>query len=362
MKKIVVLGSTGSIGTQTLDVIRSHKDSFKVVGLVANRNIDLLEQQIDEFKPQYSCSVERDGEERAIELIREADCDLVVVAISGAAGLNPTIAAIESNKNVALATKEAMVLAGELINELLKKHSGVQLFPIDSEHSAIWQSLRGGKHEEIEKIILTASGGPFRGKKLNDLLSVTVEQALGHPTYKMGKKITIDSSTLMNKGLEVIEARWLFDIPVDKIEVVIHPQSILHSAVQFIDGSVIGQFGLPDMRLPIQYALSYPQRIHNNFPRLSLADIKQLTFEAPDVETFSCLRYAYDAIAVGGTMPSVLNAANEVAVELFINKNIKFLDIPDIIKKTLGKHKAVENPSLEEILDADKWARSEARA
>lgn len=361
MKKIIVLGSTGSIGTQTLDVVRANRGEFEVVGLVANRNVELLEKQIKEFNPQQNVLVERDGEEKVIDLVKEVECDIVVVAITGAAGLKPTIAAIEADKNVALATKEAMVLAGELINNLLKEHPDVQLFPIDSEHSAIWQSLRAGRRNEVEKIILTCSGGAFRGKSIKDLQAVTPGQALGHPTYKMGKKITIDSATLMNKGLEVIEARWLFDIPAEKIEVVIHPQSILHSAVQFCDGSIIGQLGLPDMRVPIQYALSYPDRLPNKFPRLSFLDIKELTFGKPDTDTFVCLGYAYDAIKDGGTMPTVLNAANEVAVDLFLNNAIKFLDIPKIIEKTMQKHRVVQNPSLDQIIKADRWARNQAK-
>lgn len=361
MKRIVILGSTGSIGTQTLEVVRNNRDKFEVVGLVANRNVDLLEKQAEEFKPQYFCSVSKDGQEAVVKLVKEARCDIVVVAITGAAGLKPTIAAIESGKNIALATKEAMVLAGELINKLLRENPNVHLFPIDSEHSAIWQSLHSGKKEEVEKIILTSSGGPFRGKNLSELKNVTVEQALGHPTYKMGKKITIDSATMMNKGLEVIEARWLFNIPASKIEVVIHPQSILHSAVQFRDGSIIGQFGLPDMRIPIQYALSYPERLTNSFPRLSLTDIKQLTFEKPNLETFPCLRYAFEAIEAGGTAPVILNAANEIAVDLFLKNKIKFLDIPEVVYSTMVKHTVIKHPSLDQIMEADSWARNEAK-
>lgn len=371
MKRLLVLGSTGSIGTQTLDVVRANRNFFEVVGLVTNSNVSLLEKQVEEFKPTYVGIVNEKarpkrwnnrtkvffGENSILGLIKEIACDIVVVAISGAAGLKPTIAAIESGKSVALATKEVMVLAGELINGLLKRNPNVNLFPIDSEHSAIWQSLQGGTKEEVEKIVLTCSGGPFRGMKKKQLENVTVEQALGHPTYKMGRKITIDSATLMNKGLEVIEAGWLFDIPPSKIEVVIHPQSILHSAVMFHDGSVIGQFGLPDMRIPIQYALSYPGRLPNSFPRLSLVDIKQLTFEKPDHKTFPCLTYAYKALKWGGTIPAVLNAANEVAVELFLKKRIAFLDIAKMIYNTVGKHTLVKNPSLEEILESDRWAR-----
>ncbi|PIV11186.1 1-deoxy-D-xylulose-5-phosphate reductoisomerase [Candidatus Roizmanbacteria bacterium CG_4_10_14_0_2_um_filter_36_35] len=369
MKKILILGSTGSIGKQTLEVVRQNKKHFQVVGLVCRNNIDLLKEQIKEFKPSYAGIYDEKinlreknikifyGEEEILRLIKLINCDIVVIAISGAAGLQPAFAAIKSNKNVALATKEVMVLAGGLIKEELKKRPKVKLFPIDSEHSAIWQSLRAGNKGEVEKIILTCSGGPFRGKKIKDLETVNFKQALNHPNWKMGNKITIDSATLMNKGLELIEAKWLFDIPIEKIEIIVHPQSILHSAVLFQDGSIIGQFGLPDMRIPIQYALSYPKRLKNNLPRISLTEFKSLTFEKPDLKTFTCLKLAYDAIKISGTMPTVLNAADEVAVELFLKEKIKFLDIPKIIFQAMNKHKTIKNPDLSEILLVDKLTR-----
>lgn len=369
MKKILILGSTGSIGKQTLEVVRQNNKYFQVVGLVCKKNVNLLKEQIKEFQPPYAGIYDNKvslsekkvkcfyGEKEILKLINIIDCDIVVVAISGAAGLKPAFAAIKSNKNIALATKEVMVLAGELIKEELRKRPKVKLFPIDSEHSAIWQSLRAGNKEEVEKIILTCSGGPFRGKKLKDLETVNFKQALNHPNWKMGNKITIDSATLMNKGLELIEAKWLFDIPVEKIEIIVHPQSILHSAVLFQDGSVIGQFGLPDMRVPIQYALSYPKRLKNNLLRVSFTELKNLTFEKPDSKTFTCLKLAYDAIKIGGTMPTVLNAADEVAVELFLKEKIKFLDIPKIIFQAMRKHKIIINPGLNEILLVDKLTR-----
>jgi len=369
MKKILILGSTGSIGKQILEVVRQNKKHFQVVGLVCRNNIDLLKEQIKEFKPSYAGIYDEKinlreknikifyGEEEILRLIKLINCDIVVIAISGAAGLQPAFAAIKSNKNVALATKEVMVLAGGLIKEELKKRPKVKLFPIDSEHSAIWQSLRAGNKGEVEKIILTCSGGPFRGKKIKDLETVNFKQALNHPNWKMGNKITIDSATLMNKGLELIEAKWLFDIPIEKIEIIVHPQSILHSAVLFQEGSIIGQFGLPDMRIPIQYALSYPKRLKNNLPRISLTEFKSLTFEKPDLKTFTCLKLAYDAIKISGTMPTVLNAADEVAVELFLKEKIKFLDIPKIIFQAMNKHKTIKNPDLSEILLVDKLTR-----
>jgi 1-deoxy-D-xylulose-5-phosphate reductoisomerase len=369
MKKILILGSTGSIGRQTLEVVRQNKKHFQVVGLVCRSNVDLLKKQIKEFQPSYVGIYEKNiylkekkvkifyGEKEILKLIKLIDCDIIVIAISGAAGLKPTLTAIKSNKNIALATKEVMVLAGELINKELKKRPKVKLFPIDSEHSAIWQSLRAGNKDEIEKIILTCSGGPFLGKKLEDLKTVNFKQALNHPNWKMGNKITIDSATLMNKGLELIEAKWLFDIPVEKIEIIVHPQSILHSAVLFHDGSIIGQFGLPDMKVPIQYALSYPKRLKNKLPRISLIKLNNLTFEKPDLKTFSCLKLAYDAIKIGGTMPTVLNAADEVAVELFLKEKIKFLEISKIVFQAMKNHKTVKNPSLSEILSVDKLTR-----
>jgi 1-deoxy-D-xylulose-5-phosphate reductoisomerase len=381
MKKILVLGSTGSIGRQTLDVIRNHPGKFKVIGLACNASMDLLKEQIREFKPKYvSIGQESElksknikifrGEKGLFEMINGADYDLAVLAIVGAAGLKPAIEIIHAGKSIALATKEVMVLAGKLINEEIKKKNIklqkqgkplIRLFPIDSEHSAIWQSLHSGQPKEIEKIFLTCSGGPFRTKTKEELEKLTAEDALRHPTWTMGKRITIDCSTLMNKGLEVIEAKWLFDVQASQIEVIVHPQSILHSAVMFQDGSTIGQFSLPDMRFAIQYALSYPQRIKNSFPRMSFTQIQSLTFDKPDLGKFPCLGYGFKAAKEGGTLPTVINAADEIAVRLFLEGRIKFTDIPKIIKKTMDKHKNIKNPTLEKILKTDAWARETAR-
>jgi 1-deoxy-D-xylulose-5-phosphate reductoisomerase len=381
MKKIIVLGSTGSIGRQTLDVVRNQPGKFKVIGLACNANMTLLKEQIREFRPKF-VSIGREselklssqkifhGEEGLSELICEADYDLAVLAIVGAAGLMPAMNLIHAGKSIALATKEVMVLAGKLINEEIKKKNSqlqkegkppVKLFPIDSEHSAIWQSLASGEHSEIEKIFLTCSGGPFRNKTAEELQKLTAEDALKHPTWNMGKRITIDSATLMNKGLEVIEAKHLFDVQTSQIEVIIHPQSILHSAVMFQDGSTIGQFSPPDMRIAIQYALSYPKRLRNSFPRLSFPQIQSLTFDKPDMEKFPCLEYGFKAAREGGTLPTVVNAADEVAVKLFLDRKIKFTDITKIIKKTMDGHKNIKNPSLEDILKADTQAQIGAR-
>jgi len=381
MKKLLILGSTGSIGKQTLDVIRNSPGKFKIVGLACNANVKLLEEQIKEFKPKFVCVNNQElefksgntkvlyGENGLLELIRKADYDLAVLAIVGAAGLRPAIEIIHAGKSIALATKEVMVLAGKLVNEEIKKKNKelqkkgkplIRLFPIDSEHSAIWQSLASGQHKEIEKIFLTCSGGPFRNKTTEELQGLTAEDALRHPTWNMGKRITIDSATLMNKGFEVIEAKWLFDVQTSQIEVIIHPQSILHSAVMFKDGSVIGQFSLPDMRLPIQYALSYPERFKNSFPRLSFAQMKTLTFDSPDMNKFPCLKYGLEAATTGGTLATVINAADEIAVRLFLDNKIKFPDIANIIGKTMRKHKNIQNPTLGEILKTDTWARETA--
>jgi len=385
MKKILILGSTGSIGRQALDVIRSQPGKFKVAGLACNLNTSLLENQIREFKPEMVSvnyingqkpklkTSNRKifyGEEGMIKMIREADCDLVVLAIVGAAGLKPAIEIIRAGKSIALATKEVMVLAGKLINEEIKKKNIelkrkdkplIKLFPIDSEHSAIWQSLHSGQTSEIEKIFLTCSGGPFRNKTVKELQHLTADDALRHPTWNMGKRITIDSATLMNKGLEIIEAKYLFDIKISQIEVVIHPQSILHSAVMFQDGSVIGQLSLPDMKIPIQYALSYPKRLKSSYPRLSFSQIKTLTFDKPDMKRFPCLQYGFKAADKGGTLPVAINAADEVAVSLFLNKKIKFLDIAKIIKGTMDKHRNISDPTLKEIFQADIQSRKTAR-
>jgi len=369
MKKILLLGSTGSIGQQTLQIIADNPNLFQLTGIVCNNNLQKLEEQINLFKPKYvginqkNISLNKKlyqgtsffhEEAGILEMVKTLDYDLLVMAIVGAAGLKPTLAAMERGKNVALATKEVMILAGELIK---RNHYQAKIFPIDSEHSAIWQSLRSGAQSEVEKIILTCSGGPFKNTPLEKFPEITVEQALNHPKWKMGKRITLDSATLMNKGLEVIEAKWLFDIASSQIEVVIHPQSILHSAVAFHDGSIIGQMGIPDMKIPIQYALTYPQRIRNNYPRLSLVDIKKLEFEKPNLKKFPCLRLAYEALKVGGSLPVVLNAADEVAVELFLKKKIVFNDIPMLIEKVMNKHQIISHPDLDEILKVDSWTR-----
>jgi len=372
MKKILVLGSTGSIGQQTLQVIADNPDLFQLTGLVCNNNVQKLEEQINRLKPKF-VGINQKGvslnqelyqeikffyqEAGILEMVKSLDYDLLVMAIVGAAGLKPTLAAINRGKDVALATKEVMVLAGELIQRNKQK---AKIFPIDSEHSAIWQSMRSGTKSEIEKVILTCSGGPFRSTPIEKFSEITVEQALHHPNWKMGRRITIDSATLMNKGLEVIEAKWLFDISESQIEVVVHPQSILHSAVIFQDGSMIGQMGVTDMKVPIQYALTYPQRIKNNYPRLSLTDIRKLEFEAPDTNKFPCLRLAYEVLKSGGSLPTVLNAADEIAIELFLKRKIVFNDIPILIEKVINKHQAISSPDLEEILKVDSWARKTA--
>ena len=364
VKKIAILGSTGSIGHQTLDVVRNFSHRFQIVGLAAGQNTDLLSKQINEFKPRFICH-----EDRKIQLpgtgyewlsLEDMAChpqvDLVVMAISGKAGLNPTLAAIKAGKTVALANKESLVTAGEIITTEAKRN-GAQIFPIDSEHSAIWQCLRG-ETQSPAQIILTASGGPFRRFSLAELERVTVAQALKHPSWQMGKKVTIDSATLMNKGLEVIEAHWLFDMPCDSMRVVIHPQSIIHSMVEFADGSIKAQLGHPDMRLPIQYALSFPERLPNpQLPKLDWDKIKELTFEAPNFANFPCLQLAMEAERQGGTYPAVLCAADEVAVEFFLSQRIKFSDIARLVEQSLSRHQVIAHPNIEEIIAADDWAR-----
>lgn len=373
MKKISILGSTGSIGTQALDVIRN-SGKMEVIGLSANTNIDLLEKQALEFRPKivavydlkkakelnnrlknYNIKVVA-GIEGLIEVCVEESIDIVLTSVVGMIGLIPTLEAIKARKTIALANKETLVTAGKIVMKAAKDNN-VIIIPVDSEHSAIFQALKSGKKEEVSKIILTASGGPFRGKKRYELVDVTYREALKHPNWAMGKKLTIDSSTLMNKGLEVIEAKWLFDLDVSNIDVVIHPQSIIHSMVEFIDGSIIAQMGVTDMRIPIQYALTYPNREANKIDKLDLIKLGNLTFEAPDYETFPCLKLALESIKQGGTMPAVLNAANEVAVDLFLREKIKYYDIPILIEKTMSRHNNIIEPSLEEILQSDKWAR-----
>lgn len=370
MNKIVLLGSTGSIGTQTLDIVRNYSSDLEVLALAAGTNVSLMEKQIREFKPQkavmWTEEAAKDLKEKVadldvevlsgmdglIDIVTMEEAQTVVTAIVGMIGIRPTIAAIESGKNIALANKETLVTAGHIIMPLAKE-KGVKILPVDSEHSAIFQSMNGEKKEQVDKILLTASGGPFRGKKTEDLLKIQVEDALKHPNWSMGRKITIDSATLVNKGLEVIEAKWLFDVSLDKIQVVVHPQSIIHSMVQYKDGGIIAQLGTPDMKLPIQYALFYPNRRDLPGKKLDFYELSQMTFEKPDVETFYGLRLAFDAAKTGGSMPTVYNAANEKAVSLFLDRKIAFLQIPEFIEKAMNHHKMIENPNVNEILSAE---------
>ena len=372
-KNIAILGSTGSIGTQALEVILNFPKEFKATYLTANNNVALLLEQIQRFKPKGVVLLDEHsakevkkhagdkteilvGEEGLLDIVQRNDVDIVVSALVGFAGLKPTIKAIEAKKKIALANKETLVVAGELIMPLVDRYK-VDLLPVDSEHSAIFQCLVGELPNKIEKIILTASGGPFRMKSKEELKSVTVEQALNHPNWKMGNKITVDSATLMNKGLEVIEAHWLFGVPGERIDVVIHPQSIIHSMVEFIDGSVKAQLGVPDMKIPIQYALTYPSRSASTFTRVNFPALGEMTFFTPDEDRFSCLKLAREALKSGGTMPAVMNAANEIAVAKFLKGKISFLNIPATICKAMEKHSSKRNPLLEEIVEADRWAR-----
>jgi 1-deoxy-D-xylulose-5-phosphate reductoisomerase len=377
-KRIALLGSTGSIGRQTLEVIAANPDHFEVEVLTAQNNADELISQAKQFKPnavvigsedKYSAVKEAlagepvkvfAGEQALGSVVQMDSVDLVVTALVGYAGLKPTIKAIEAGKSIALANKETLVVAGALVTRLAIEHR-VNILPVDSEHSAIFQCLAGEIHNPIEKIILTASGGPFRGKSRADLAQVTKAQALKHPNWSMGAKITIDSATLMNKGLEVIEARWLFGVTASQIEVVVHPQSIIHSLVQFEDGSIKAQLGLPDMKLPIQYALAYPQRLKNDFPRFDFARYPSLTFEKPDTETFRNLALAFEALERGGNMPCVLNAANEVAVAEFLNDRLSFLGISEVVEQCLAKLDYVREPALEDYVETDKMARIRAK-
>ncbi|HEY0743174.1 MAG TPA: 1-deoxy-D-xylulose-5-phosphate reductoisomerase [Chryseosolibacter sp.] len=376
-KRIAILGSTGSIGTQALDVISSHTDAFEVEVLTAQNNVDLLIEQAIKYKPNavvisndshyqklkealYKEDIKVYAGENALASVVQMDTiDLVLTALVGYAGLKPTIKAIESGKTIALANKETLVVAGELVTNLARE-KGVNIYPIDSEHSAIFQCLVGEFRNKIEKIILTASGGPFRGKKKSEIGAVKKEQALKHPNWSMGAKITIDSATLMNKGLEVIEAKWLFGVKTEQVEVVVHPQSIIHSLVQFEDGSIKAQLGLPDMRLPIQFALTYPERFPSGFPRFDFANYPTLTFEKPDTETFRNLALAYEALNKGGNMPCVLNAANEVAVAEFLKDRVGFLEMSDIVEQCLSKMDYIKNPSYEDYVSTDKITRLKA--
>ena len=380
MKNISILGSTGSIGTQALEVVSDNNDALNIVGLTTNTSIDLLEKQIDAYAPRIVCVMDGDaalilekrlktkasavevvsGLEGLIAVATASENNLLLTAVSGMIGLQPTLAAINAGIDIALANKETLVAGGQIVIDAAAA-KGVALLPVDSEHCAIFQCLMGNKHQEIDRIIITASGGPFRGQTREQLQSVTLAQALKHPNWSMGKKITIDSATLMNKGLEVIEAKWLFDLRDSQIDVVVHPQSIIHSMVEFIDHSTIAQLGLPDMALPIQIAFFYPERIANNRPALDFNQVRELTFEEPDLLAFPCLQLAYDALDSGGTMACVLNAANEIAVARFLNQEIHFLDIPRINRLVMEKHQLISNPGLDEVLAADAWARAIAR-
>lgn len=376
-KNIAILGSTGSIGTQALEVIASHPDSFQVEVLTAQNNASLLIEQAKKFTPNAVVIVNESlypqvkdallplnikvyaGEKALASVVEMDTIDLVLTALVGYSGLKPTIQAIQSGKNIALANKETLVVAGELITRLARE-KGVNIYPVDSEHSAIFQCIVGEFHNKIEKIILTASGGPFRGKKRDELLSVTKTQALKHPNWTMGTKVTIDSATLMNKGLEVIEAKWLFGVKTNQVEVVVHPQSIIHSMVQFEDGSIKAQMGLPDMRLPIQFAMTYPDRLKANFPRFDFAQYPSLTFEKPDTETFRNLALAFEALNKGGNMPCVLNAANEVAVEAFLKDQIGFLEMSEVVERCLVKMDYIGNPSFEDYVHTNTETRAKA--
>jgi len=373
-KRVAILGSTGSIGEQALEVIEMFPEKFEIVALSANRNYQKLIQQAKKFKPKY-LGIKEDkfrenilselkdknikvmyGNNASQEIVNECDADLILISIVGFAGLYPTIEAIKKGKTIALANKETIVVAGEYIKRISKENKA-KIIPVDSEHSAIFQCLQGETIENIEKIYLTASGGPFRGKKKEDLINIVKEDALKHPNWCMGNKITIDSATLMNKGLEAIEARWLFNLSPEQIEIVIHPQSIIHSIVQFTDGSMKAQMSLPDMRLPILYSLSYPERYKSQLPRLDLSIYKQLTFEKPDMQTFPCLELALYALKKGGNIPCILNAVNEEAVKAFLYDKIKFYDIPQIIEKIIFSTTYIQSPSIEEYIECDKEAR-----
>lgn len=378
MKNIAVLGSTGSIGTQTLDIARKNKDEITIKVLAAGSNVELIEKQIREFNPDIAVLF---NEERAKELaVKVSDIpvkvlsgmdgmieaatyekvDTIVTSMVGMIGIKPTIAGIKAGKNIALANKETLVTAGHIIMPLIKEHD-VSLLPVDSEHSAIFQSMNGENRKRISKILLTASGGPFRGRSYEELEKVTLEDALKHPNWAMGQKITIDSATLVNKGLEVMEAAWLFDVPVSKIQVVVHPQSVIHSMVEYEDTAVIAQLGCPDMRLPIQYALFYPDRRFLDAKKLDFFEMKSLTFEEPDINTFKGLKYAMEAAKMGGSMPTVFNAANEEAVAMFLNKKISFLDIYRIIEESMDRHNVIENPDIDTVLSVEKDVREYIR-
>lgn len=381
MKRLTILGSTGSVGRNTLDIVSRHRNWFKVAVLTAGSNVDLLEKQIKTFSPKVVALANKNagkelknrlgkryfsslhilsGDKGVSEAAAYNDSDFVLSAIVGAAGLSPTLSAIKAGKTIGLANKESLVMAGELVIKESKRH-GVRILPVDSEHSAIFQCIEGYRKTDIRRIVLTASGGPFANKDIHDLNNITPEEALKHPRWKMGKKISIDSATLMNKGLEVIEAHYLFGLSPKKIDVLIHPQSIVHSMVEFLDRSYIAQLSVPDMKGPIAYALTYPKRLRNIMKGLDLNSTESLTFKKPDMECFPCLSYAYTALEAGGTMPSVLNAANEIAVKDFLKGKIKFLEIPLVIRKTMDQHPLISEIGLDVILQADKWARKKAK-
>lgn len=376
-KKIAILGSTGSIGVQALEVIANHPERLQAEVLTAQNNADLLIEQAIRFNPNAvvivneslyeqvktalaSTNIKVYAGENALSSVLQMDSiDTVLTALVGYSGLKPTISAIQAGKEIALANKETLVVAGELITRLARE-KGVNIFPVDSEHSAIFQCIVGEFHNKIEKVILTASGGPFRGMKSEELAAVTKTQALKHPNWTMGAKVTIDSATLMNKGLEVIEAKWLFGLKAEQVDVVVHPQSIIHSMVQFEDGSIKAQMGLPDMHLPIQFALSYPERLKSDFPRFDFSNYPSLTFEKPDTETFRNLALAFEALKQAGNMPCVLNAANEIAVEAFLKDKIKFLEMPEIVERCMAKMHYIQNPALEDYVNTDKETRIKA--
>lgn len=377
MKNLSILGSTGSIGVSTLEIVDSYPDRFRVVALTAGKNLELFASQIRKFSPSIAAVADEQDVARLRELCSGLDVtilggseglvaaatadetEMVVAAIVGAAGLVPTAAAIRSGKDIALANKETLVTAGHLFMEMVDQY-GVNLYPVDSEHSAIFQSIEGHRNDDISKIILTASGGPFLNTPLEKLAEVRVQDALNHPNWSMGRKITIDSATMMNKGLEVIEARWLFDAPAEKIDVNIHPQSIIHSMVEYVDGCVIAQLGTPDMKAPIAYALSYPERVATGVKPLDLTAFSGLTFFQPDLEKFRCLKLAYSALGAGQSMPAVMNAANEVAVDAFLQGKIGFLQIAEVIEQVMDQHLSHDLKSIDEVLEADRWGRTEA--
>lgn len=379
MKSIAILGSTGSIGCSTLDIVAAHPDKFRVITLSGAKNLELLARQIRQFRPKLAAVADPIDLPRLRELLGPSDTELlagseglcaaachsdvqmVVAAIVGAAGLLPTARAIQAGKDIALANKETLVTAGHLFMDLVERHA-VRLYPVDSEHSAVFQSIEGHRSQDITRIILTASGGPFRETPLSQLQQVTVADALNHPNWSMGKKITIDSATMMNKGLEVIEARWLFDVEPDTISVNIHPQSIIHSMVEYIDGCVIAQLGTPDMKAPIAYALSYPNRVSSGVRPLDLTELSGLSFFKPDLERFPCLALAYRALGEGESMPAVMNAANEIAVEAFLNGRISYLSIARLIEQTMDLHRSYQLESIEAVLEADRWGRQTAQS